>query len=108
MEKLFPRFSSEAILMIVEHACLPFSSNHFMRGDCKDKHDAIIDFLDSNTSIKAVYLAGYWSYLMTGGSGKEGTRWRNSLPVYGEVAKLRLFRNMARTSCPKSPRQTEK
>lgn len=85
-EAVWKNFSSESVLMIVEHGCLPFSSNHFMRGDCKEKYNAIINFLDANTSIKTVYLSGYWSYLMTGGSGKEGTRWRNSLPVYSEVA----------------------
>jgi len=86
-ESVWNNFSSESVLMIVEHGCLPFSSNHFMRGDCKEKYNAIINFLDSNTSIKTIYLSGYWSYLMTGGSSKEGTRWRNSLPVYSEVVK---------------------
>lgn len=83
---VWKHFSSESVLMIVEHYCLPFSSNHSFRGECKEKSTAIIEYLNNNTSIKTVYMTGYWSYLMTGGSAQEGTRWRNSLPVINDVA----------------------
>lgn len=78
---IWNNFSSESVMMIVKHYCLPFSSNHSMRGECKENFDSIIKLIEENKTIKKVYMTGYWSFLMTGGSAQSGTRWRTSLPV---------------------------
>ena len=48
-------------------------------------YEAVLSFLETNTSIKTVYVSGYWAYLMTGGFSKTGTNWRNAKPVNNEV-----------------------
>lgn len=83
---IWNNFSSESVMMIVKHYCLPFSSNHSMRGECKENFDSIIKLIEENKTIKKVYMTGYWSFLMAGGSAQSGTRWRTSLPVVDEVA----------------------
>ncbi|WP_193315059.1 acyltransferase family protein [Poseidonibacter ostreae] len=83
---IWNNFSSESVMMIVKHYCLPFSSNHSMRGECKENFDSIIKLIEENKTIKKIYMTGYWSFLMTGGSAESGTRWRTSLPVMDDVA----------------------
>jgi hypothetical protein len=64
---VWKHFPNDSVLMIVEFSCLPFSADHFLQGECKEKYNSVIDFLDKDKSIKTVYLSGYWAYLMSGG-----------------------------------------
>ncbi|WP_165482427.1 acyltransferase family protein [Legionella parisiensis] len=73
---LWKQFPSQSVLMLVSSSCLPFSSNYFLKGECRKKYDEILSFLETNKSIKTVVLGGYWAYLMTGGFEKEGSHWR--------------------------------
>lgn len=75
------QFSKNSVLAISQTSCLPFSYDGFLKDDCKKKYEAILSFLETNTSIKKVYASGYWAYLMTGGFSKNGTNWRNAKPV---------------------------
>ncbi len=79
------QFKNHSVLFISQTSCLPFANDHFLQGDCKKKYDAVLAFLDENKSIKTVYVAGYWAYLMTGGFSKTGTNWRNANPVNEEA-----------------------
>lgn len=83
---IWDKFKHESNMMLVEHYCFPFASNHSFRGDCLEKFNSALDFIDRSTSVKTIYITGYWSYLMTGGSGEEGLRWRRSLPIIKDVA----------------------
>ncbi len=69
-------FPTQSVLMVVQTSCLPFSSDYFLKGECREKYEAILAFLKTNTSVKKVYLSGYWSYLMSGGFSKTGHHWR--------------------------------
>ena len=79
------QFKNNSVLIISQTSCLPFSNNSFLKEDCKRKYDAVLSFLETNSSIKTVYVSGYWAYLMTGGFSKIGTNWRNAKPVNNEV-----------------------
>ena len=71
------KFSSRSVLTVVKTSCLPFSTNsHFSNTECKKAYNAVIDFLDKNSTVKTVVLSGYWSYLMSGGFEKSGKLWR--------------------------------
>ncbi len=83
---IWKNFLTESVLMVAETSCLPFSSNHFLQDKCKEKYNAVIRFLVNNSSIKTVYLSGYWSYLMAGGYGKHGVNWRNAKTLTDEGA----------------------
>ncbi len=78
-------FQNHSILLISEPSCLPFSSNKFLKDECKKKYTAILSFLEKNTSIKKIYVSGYWAYLMTGGFAKNGINWRLAQPVNNQV-----------------------
>ncbi len=82
---VWEQFKSNSVLMVVEVSCLPFASNNFMKGDCKNKYDTIISFLEKNNSIKKVYLSGYWAYLMSGGFVKEQLNWRQPKPLSADA-----------------------
>ena len=80
-------FASEPTLTVVATRCLPFASSYFLQDTCKDKYNAVINFLENNSSIKTVYLSGYWSFLMAGGYGKHGVNWRIAKPLNDEGVK---------------------
>lgn len=84
---VWKQFPQESVLMIVQTSCLPFSSSYFLQGECKQKFDAILSFLKTNSTIKEVYLSGYWAYLMSGGFGETGERWRHAKAIDKEGAK---------------------
>ncbi len=86
---IWKSFPTKSVLMIVQTSCLPFATDSFLQGDCKNKYNAIISFLENNKSIKQVYLSGYWAYLMTGGFGETGTNWRHAKPL--DVVKSKSF-----------------
>ncbi|RUR06125.1 acyltransferase family protein [Legionella sp. km772] len=75
------QMEKNSVLVISQTSCLPFSYNGFLKDECKKKYDAVLAFLESNSSIKTVYVSGYWAYLMTGGFSKNGTNWRNAKPI---------------------------
>ncbi len=74
-------FQSKSIIMIVRTSCLPFSNDSLFQGSCRDTYNAVISYVNSNPSIKKVYLSGYWSYLMTGNIGETGPSWRHAVPL---------------------------
>ncbi|QLZ67727.1 acyltransferase [Legionella sp. PC1000] len=84
---LWKQFPSQSVLMLVSTSCLPFSSNHFLKGECRKKYDEILAFLETNKSIKTVVLGGYWAYLMTGGFETQGTNWRTAKALDPEGTK---------------------
>ncbi|KTD25566.1 acyltransferase family protein [Legionella maceachernii] len=84
---VWTQFPQESVLMIVQTSCLPFSSNYFLQGECKKKFDAVLSFLKTNSTIKKIYLSGYWAYLMSGGFGEIGERWRHAKALDKEGAR---------------------
>jgi peptidoglycan/LPS O-acetylase OafA/YrhL len=84
---IWKNFESEPILMVAATRCLPFASSYFLRDACKDKYNAVIHFLERNSSVKTVYLSGYWSFLMADGYGKHGVNWRIAKPLNDEGVK---------------------
>ena len=81
---VWKQFADHSVLMIVQTSCLPFASHHFLKGECQKKYDAILSFLRDNSTVKKVYLSGYWSYLMTGGFAVERDHWRRAKPIDSE------------------------
>ena len=75
------QLDNHSVLAISQTSCLPFSYDGFLKDDCKKKYLAVLSFLETNKSIKKVYVSGYWAYLMTGGFSKTGTNWRNAKPI---------------------------
>ncbi|MBA2655879.1 MAG: acyltransferase [Tatlockia sp.] len=73
---IFNSFPTKTVMMVVQPSCLPFASDTLLNGVCKKKYQAMLSFLESNSSIKKVYISAYWAYLMTGGFAKTGPRWR--------------------------------
>jgi len=81
---IWKQFTSQSVLVIVEISCLPFSTDVFLQGECKEKYEAVVSFLEYNKSIKKIYLSGYWAYLMTGGFEKDPAsriNWRRPIPL---------------------------
>ncbi|MBA2652919.1 MAG: acyltransferase [Tatlockia sp.] len=78
---IFKSFPTKTVMMVVQTSCLPFASSNFLQGECREKYKAILSFLESNTTIKKVYLSGHWAYLMSGGFGKTGDNWRNAKAI---------------------------
>ncbi|WP_419418405.1 acyltransferase family protein [Legionella sp. D16C41] len=78
---IWKQFSDKSILMIAQTSCFPFTGHQFLQGDCKEKFNALLSFLKNNSSIKRVYLSGYWSYLMSGGFSIAKGHWRHAKPV---------------------------
>ncbi|STX51475.1 O-antigen acetylase [Legionella busanensis] len=78
---IWQQFSNHSVLFIVEPMCLPFSTHHFLKGECRKKFEAILEFIKTNGSVKKVYLSGYWSYLMTGGFAIQKDHWRQAKPL---------------------------
>jgi hypothetical protein len=70
---------------IAQWSCLPFSSQSRQSQDgCSEKLNVALDFVKNSTSIKTVYLAGYWAYLAAGGFGPEQDGWRLPRPITAE------------------------
>ena len=81
---VWKQFAAKSVLMVVEVSCLPFAGDSLLQGECREKYDAVVSFLESNKSIKKIYLSGYWAYLMSGGFESDpGTRvnWRRTKPL---------------------------
>lgn len=81
LNAIWTQFASKSVMVLIQPSCLPFSSNRLMQADgCKEKYQHVISFLQTNQSIKTIYLSSYWSYLMTGGF-VAGDGWRNAEPL---------------------------
>lgn len=72
----FKKFSDESVFMLAQTSCLPFVTGELATKDCVKKIDAVVDILKNQDSIKSVYLAGHWAYLMSGGFDQFGENWR--------------------------------
>lgn len=67
------QFPSENILTIGESACLPFTgSSSNMPKHCGALQKALLKYLKNESSIKKIYVSGYWSYLKTNTLGGRG------------------------------------
>lgn len=85
---LWTQFPNTPVMMIVQTSCLPFTGTDLQNPECQARQDAVLDFLKNNKSIKRVYLAGHWNYLMSGGFGTRGENWRIAKPVSNDSAKV--------------------
>ena len=70
---LTEQFPLENILTIGESACLPFTgSSSNVPKHCEALSKDILNYLTYESSIKKIYIAGYWSYLKTNVLGAKG------------------------------------
>lgn len=70
---LTEQFPLENILTIGESACLPFTgSSSSVPKHCSALNESLLKYLESESSIKKIYVAGYWSYLKTNTLGAMG------------------------------------
>lgn len=84
---ILSRFSSHPTAVIEQTSCLPFGDQKVMSRECREKHDAVLDFLQKNKSIKTVILSAYWNSLMSGENfSSSGTNWRNAAAPSEESA----------------------
>ncbi len=76
-KSLAARLRGHVVMNVAEWSCLPFSSQALQnQHDCSEKILAALNFVRNSSSIKTVYLAGYWNYLAAGGFGLEHEGWR--------------------------------
>lgn len=88
------RMDDHVVMNLAQWSCLPFSSQtHQAHDNCSDKFAATLKFVTGPTSIKTVYLAGYWTYLAAGGFGPEQDGWR--LPLALSTEELNSFQRTA-------------
>jgi peptidoglycan/LPS O-acetylase OafA/YrhL len=68
---------TDSIMNLGLWSCLPFSSGtHFSSNGCESNFNAALKFATETSSIKTIYLAGYWSYLASGGFGINNVDYR--------------------------------
>ena len=68
---------TSSVMNLGQWSCLPFSSvTHFSSNGCESKFNAALKFAIETPSIKTIYLAGYWSYLASGGFGVNDGNYR--------------------------------
>lgn len=72
----FKYFPEDSVLMIAQTSCLPFATHKLVNRECEKKIDAVVDILKNHASIKRVFLAGHWAYLMSGEFDEFGPNWR--------------------------------
>lgn len=76
-KSLANRLSGHVVMNVAQWSCLPFSSRALQsQQDCSVRIQTALNFVRKSTSIKTVYLAGYWNYLAAGGFGPEHEGWR--------------------------------
>jgi peptidoglycan/LPS O-acetylase OafA/YrhL len=93
-KSLAKRLNDHAVMNLAQWSCLPFSSQtHQSQDNCNEKFNSALDFVKNSTSIKTVYLAGYWAYLAAGGFGTEHDGWR--LPRTITTDELKSFERNA-------------
>jgi hypothetical protein len=76
-EALAARYPDKSILHIGQTSCAPFANDElFENSHCSNFQKKLVDFLDSNSTIENIVLAGYWGYLASGKiiSFKDGYR----------------------------------
>lgn len=70
-----------SVLNVAEWSCLPFATDDLMaKGDCSKKMAVVQEELVRNQVIKQVYIAGYWSYLLSGKFEIDEDNWRRPMP----------------------------
>jgi hypothetical protein len=62
-------FPDKVVMNIVQQACLPFAT--YVSPECSQHLNVTYSFIEKQSSIRTVYLAGYWAHLMVGGFAKE-------------------------------------
>ncbi|MFM8270264.1 MAG: acyltransferase family protein [Pseudomonadota bacterium] len=72
----FKYFPEESVLLLAQTSCLPFSTSKLANPECEKKIKALEKILLNHASIKTVFLAGHWAYLMSGGFREQGQNWR--------------------------------
>jgi len=82
LHAFFDNFDTVPVMAVAEPTCLPFSSMQD-KGDCQKQVDGLLHYLQSS-SVDTIYLAGYWSYLMSGSFVQQGDRWRIAGPLTAE------------------------
>lgn len=71
-----------SVMNLWTQRCLPFSSATYMSSnDCEPKIAAALKFATETSSIKTIYLAGYWSSLASGGFAVENENYRLPRPL---------------------------
>ena len=73
---VWSEFPNDAVLMVVQTGCLPFTNDKKLKGDCRKKHDALLSYIEKNTSAETVVLSGYWASLISGGFHRQDEHWR--------------------------------
>ena len=77
--------SGKSVMNLGEWGCLPFSATARQRfRGCPVAFERAVNFLATEKSIKTVYLAGYWSFLASGGQGLDEQHWSPANPVNTE------------------------
>lgn len=75
------------VINVASWSCLPFASKaHQIADNCENGTKLALDFLTKSQSIKAVILAGYWSYLESGGYAGIFPGWARPLNSTSEQA----------------------
>jgi len=76
-KSLARKLPDTSVMNLGTQRCLPFSSaTHRVTNDCAPKIAAALTFVTETTSIKTIYLAGYWSSLASGGFVVENENYR--------------------------------
>jgi peptidoglycan/LPS O-acetylase OafA/YrhL len=92
-KSLVKNMSTTSIMNLGMWSCLPFSSvTLFSSNGCESKFNSALKFATENSSIKTIYLAGYWSYLASGGFGIANDNYRRPKNL-SEVDKISFIKN---------------
>jgi peptidoglycan/LPS O-acetylase OafA/YrhL len=69
-KSLARKLPDKSVMNLGAQSCIPFSSvTHMSASGCENNLIVALKFAAETSSIKTVYLAGYWSYLASGGFG---------------------------------------
>ncbi|NBX77563.1 MAG: acyltransferase [Proteobacteria bacterium] len=85
-DAFFKAFPDEAVLLIAQTSCLPFATEKLVTKDCEKKMNVVTEILNHHDSIKSVFLAGHWAYLISGEFGQTGINWRLPKEITQESA----------------------
>ena len=76
-KSLSSRLPKKSVMNLGDWSCLPFTSSTLRQKDgCEAKYLTAYKFVVESTSIKTVYLTGYWNYLASSGFGHEDDNYR--------------------------------
>lgn len=84
-------FSTSSVMNIGKFHCLPFySKNSLNTYKCDTSTIDVINFLKSKSSIRKIYITGYWNYLSTGTIANQGINYR--IPSFASSDELKFFK----------------